>query len=79
MPALNPSWTKLVTNQQLQRSSHNVSVIDSTVYIFGGELKPREPRDNDVHKIGLGQGTQVQTQSCFMLRWLSYGEMLRNK
>jgi hypothetical protein len=31
-----------------------VSTIGDTVYVFGGELQPREPRDNDVHTIVLG-------------------------
>ena len=32
----------------LPRSSHTVSVIKGRAYIFGGEIKPREPVSNDV-------------------------------
>jgi N-acetylneuraminic acid mutarotase len=55
MATISASWTKAATHPQLQRSSHNVSTIGNTVYVFGGELKPREPRDNDVHKVVLGE------------------------
>ena len=29
------------------------------MYIFGGELRPREPRDNDVHAVSLGSKLRV--------------------
>jgi N-acetylneuraminic acid mutarotase len=54
MATISASWTKVATHSQLQRSSHTVSTIGDTVYVFGGELRPREPRDNDVHTIVLG-------------------------
>ena len=39
--------------EALQRSSHCLSVIKDTAYVFGGELKPREPRDNTVYALAL--------------------------
>ena len=39
--------------EPLQRSSQCLSVIKNTAYVFGGELKPREPRDNAVYAIAL--------------------------
>ncbi|TKA82555.1 hypothetical protein B0A55_01202 [Friedmanniomyces simplex] len=42
------TWTAIHSSEQLQRSSHNVAAVGSNVYIFGGELKPRQPRDNDI-------------------------------
>ncbi|KAK0894585.1 hypothetical protein LTR02_012214 [Friedmanniomyces endolithicus] len=45
------TWTAVNSSEQLQRSSHNVAVIDSSVYVFGGELKPRQPRDDDIFVI----------------------------
>nr|POE93541.1 nitrile-specifier protein 5 [Quercus suber] len=48
------SWTKIAQDGQLQRSSHCVAVVGSALYIIGGELQPRQPRDNDVHKVELG-------------------------
>jgi len=59
MPALTASWTKLATGDALQRSSHTVSTIGSNVYVFGGELKPRQPKDNDLHLIDLGEGGEL--------------------
>ncbi|KAJ5232838.1 hypothetical protein N7468_005794 [Penicillium chermesinum] len=44
---------KLLEAEILRRSSHIISVAGSQAYVFGGELKPREPRDNDVHSIAL--------------------------
>lgn len=60
MATTTAKWTKIATTPQLQRSSHTLSAINSTIYIFGGELKPREPRDNDLHKIDV---TKPQTAS----------------
>ncbi|KAK5686655.1 hypothetical protein LTS10_002778 [Elasticomyces elasticus] len=42
------TWTAINHSELLQRSSHNVAVLGSKVYVFGGELKPRQPRDNDI-------------------------------
>lgn len=47
------SWKCLVNHDDLQRSSHIVSVADKHVYVFGGELIPREPRDNKVFEVDL--------------------------
>ncbi|CAG8889773.1 unnamed protein product [Penicillium egyptiacum] len=52
--AIQAKWTKVVEAEILQRSSQIVSVVDKQIYIFGGELRPREPRDNDVHLVSLG-------------------------
>jgi hypothetical protein len=46
---------KLLEADILRRSSQVVSVVGNRAYIFGGELRPREPRDNDVHAISLGR------------------------
>ncbi|KXH49640.1 kelch domain-containing protein [Colletotrichum nymphaeae SA-01] len=37
----------------LARSSHTVNVVNGSAYVFGGEVNPREPVDNDVHVIRL--------------------------
>lgn len=47
---------KLLEEETLRRSSQIVSVVDDKAYIFGGELRPREPRDNDVHVVSLNSG-----------------------
>ncbi|EMC93553.1 hypothetical protein BAUCODRAFT_245471 [Baudoinia panamericana UAMH 10762] len=60
-------WTKVASHERLQRSSVSVCAIGSAAYVFGGELKPRQPRDNDVHMINLADGhsdRRVQTFSA---------------
>lgn len=47
---------KLLEAEILQRSSQIVSVVGEQAYIFGGELRPREPRDNDVYAVSLDNG-----------------------
>ncbi|KAJ5508979.1 hypothetical protein N7527_011122 [Penicillium freii] len=62
MAAIQAKWTKVVEAEILQRSSQIVSVIDRQVYIFGGELRPREPRDNDVHTVSLQDPATLSTK-----------------
>ena len=52
-------WKCFVEHDDLQRSSHVVSVIGHTAYIFGGELVPREPRDNKIFSVNLGESGQA--------------------
>ena len=54
MSTIKGTW-KCVASQvePLQRSSQCLSVIKDTAYVFGGELKPREPRDNTVYALAL--------------------------
>ena len=63
---LTATWTKVVQHNQLKRSSVCASAIGSTVYVFGGELQPRQPRDNHVHKILLSSNdnSEVHTISA---------------
>lgn len=56
MAKLVAKWQKVLEAEPLQRSSQIVSVVDKTAYVFGGELRPREPRDNDVHVLSLDGG-----------------------
>lgn len=37
----------------LPRSSHSIDVVEGRAYIFGGEVEPRKPVDNDMHVITL--------------------------
>ncbi|KAK4113992.1 galactose oxidase [Canariomyces notabilis] len=46
------TWEKIQV-PPLPRSSHSVDIVAGTVYIFGGEIKPREPVDNDMHCVTL--------------------------
>lgn len=56
MPNIVASCHKLLEAEVLRRSSQVVSVVGDRAYIFGGELQPREPRDNDVYSVSLNTG-----------------------
>lgn len=53
---LKAKWDR-IDAPPLPRSSHSLSVIAGRAYIFGGEITPREPVDNDMHIITLPSGT----------------------
>lgn len=53
---LTAKWNR-IDAPPLPRSSHTLSVIAGRAYIFGGEINPREPVDNDMHIITLPSGT----------------------
>ena len=57
------TWHKALEAEVLQRSSQIVSVVDGNAYIFGGELRPREPRDNDVHVVSFRGGISLRQVS----------------
>lgn len=59
------TWTKIAKNDAIQRSSLCVSSINNAVYVFGGELKARQPRDNDVHVISLTEGEHIITARLY--------------
>ncbi|KAL7795780.1 hypothetical protein V8C37DRAFT_373412 [Trichoderma ceciliae] len=48
MASFSARWTKLVSSSRLRRSSHILSANASKVWVFGGELLPRQPVDNEV-------------------------------
>lgn len=43
------TFQQISTSQPLPRSSHTLSIVKGKAYIFGGEIRPREPVDNAVH------------------------------
>lgn len=49
MATIPATWLSIYEAESLRRSSQTISVVDKRAYIFGGELRPREPRDNDVY------------------------------
>lgn len=53
---MSPTWTKLVSQPDVQRSSHNLSVVGGKAYVYGGELLPREPVDANVLVVDLTPG-----------------------
>lgn len=66
MEKISATWTKLATSDHLQRSSHVVSVVDGDAYISGGELLPRQPRDNHVYKLNLKAKSKSTYQTCYI-------------
>ncbi|QIW96100.1 hypothetical protein AMS68_001618 [Peltaster fructicola] len=51
MATLTAVWTELSTDDKLQRSSQSVALIDDKLFIFGGELVARHPRDNELFEL----------------------------
>ena len=46
---LKAKWEHIPVGSPLPRSSHTLSVVKGRAYIFGGEVRPREPVDNTIH------------------------------
>jgi len=49
-------WKRVLDAEDIKRSSHAISVAGDRAYIFGGELRPREPVDRDIHVVKLNAG-----------------------
>ncbi|KAJ5662771.1 hypothetical protein N7462_011697 [Penicillium macrosclerotiorum] len=62
MTKIAATFQKLQEAEILCRSSQVVSVVNDQVYIFGGELRPREPRDNDVHVVSLEANAMIASK-----------------
>ncbi|KAK4073470.1 uncharacterized protein Triagg1_5296 [Trichoderma aggressivum f. europaeum] len=60
-PIISARWTKLVAATRLCRSSHILSANASRVFIFGGELLPRQPVDNHVDQVDMDAELKVNT------------------
>jgi hypothetical protein len=63
------TWKKVAAAASIQRSSHTLSVIGNTSYIFGGELRPREPVDGQVYTVGLAS-SKAPRVNIFLLDFL---------
>lgn len=61
MSRLSATWTRLASSGRLQRSSHTLSVVESRAFVFGGELIPRQPVDNQLDVIDLTRSVIGQT------------------
>lgn len=48
------TWSHIVSSQRLCRSSQAVSVVGQETYVFGGELKPRQPVDSQMDVVRAG-------------------------
>lgn len=51
-PILQATWERILV-PSLPRSSHSINVVAGNAYVFGGEIEPRKPVDNDMHLIVL--------------------------
>jgi len=49
------AWKKLASTATLRRSSQTLSVIGGTAYVYGGELRPREPVDAILYAYSMSQ------------------------
>ncbi|KAF8137847.1 kelch repeat protein-like protein [Mycena galopus ATCC 62051] len=56
-------WKLIASAAGLQRSSQSFSVVGSRGYVFGGELRPREPRDSGIHivEVESPQNASIET------------------
>ncbi|KAF5022413.1 hypothetical protein F66182_5553 [Fusarium sp. NRRL 66182] len=50
--AINGTWERIDV-PSVPRSSHSLDIVHGTAYVFGGEIQPRQPVDNDMHIITL--------------------------
>lgn len=50
------TWKRLIESDRLRRSSQVVTAIGDTVCIFGGEVAPRQPVDDQVDILTLTPG-----------------------
>ncbi|KAJ4184066.1 Hypothetical protein NCS54_01467200 [Fusarium falciforme] len=57
------TWTRIASSVRLYRSSQAVSVVGQKVYIFGGELVPRQPVDNSIDVVKLGAQFEYGAQT----------------
>ncbi|POR39153.1 Kelch repeat protein [Tolypocladium paradoxum] len=53
MSSLSASWLRVAASSRLRRSSQALSIVGSKAWIFGGELVPRQPVDNQLDVIDL--------------------------
>ncbi|KAI1107129.1 hypothetical protein F4804DRAFT_242203 [Jackrogersella minutella] len=51
-PTMKGTWQH-ISIPPLPRSSHSIDIVAGNAYIFGGEVEPRKPVDNDMHVIVL--------------------------
>ncbi|KAL4971362.1 hypothetical protein BDW66DRAFT_146263 [Aspergillus desertorum] len=55
------AWKRLLSDASIQRSSQTLSVVGTNAFVYGGELRPREPVDSAVYRISVGSDTVPET------------------
>lgn len=73
---LKGNWQRIIHNDRLKRSSQVVSVVDGQVYIFGGEVQPRQPVDDQVDL--LSTDVSMSTPPLEPSRYSSINTILTN-
>lgn len=63
MAQLTAQWQKIGDAQPLQRSSQVVSIVYGHAYVYGGELEPRKPRDNDIQTFAVNEKGMIPLHS----------------
>jgi hypothetical protein len=58
-----PGWTKVFAGASIQRSSQTLVVVADNAYIYGGEVRPREPVDSAMHRVHINLSKSAAT-SC---------------
>lgn len=73
MTKISALWTQIASSDRLRRSSQAVSILGDRVYVFGGELLPREPVDNQVDFVELKytQGSILPRPLLSLSSWLT--------
>lgn len=61
--SIRASFERVLLDKPLPRSSHSINVIGNKAYLFGGELRPREPVDSAVHVFDLPADGTTTTSS----------------
>ncbi|KIW17901.1 hypothetical protein PV08_05096 [Exophiala spinifera] len=57
---LSGTWKRCLSDPLICRSSQTLAVIGKTAYIYGGEIRPREPVDSSLYSFSIGQDESVQ-------------------
>jgi hypothetical protein len=53
---LKGNWQRLVKNDRLKRSSQVLSVVGDKICIYGGEVQPRQPVDDQIDILSISAG-----------------------
>ncbi|KAK2616440.1 hypothetical protein QQS21_000682 [Conoideocrella luteorostrata] len=63
MSPLHGRWSQIVSHSRLCRSSQALSVHASKAYVFGGEVLPRQPIDNQIDLVSLDAEARGEFQT----------------
>ncbi|KAL4861992.1 hypothetical protein BDV12DRAFT_179548 [Aspergillus spectabilis] len=64
-------WRRIIEDASIKRSSQTVTVLAQDVYLYGGELRPREPVDSAVHRLSVDQTAEISDNSISQITGLT--------